>query len=65
MSEEFVLIISLRFDNPASVAESPARQLTYNYLVSMNTGLMLNPFYLCCDWTMGTVPLLETFYDPR
>lgn len=54
-----------RFDNPASVASSPIRQLTYNYLTSVNFWLMLFPCDLCCDWTMGTVPLVETFFDMR
>lgn len=54
-----------RFDNPASVAPSPTRQLTYNYLTSVNFWLLLFPCDLCCDWTMGTVPLVETFFDAR
>uniref|UniRef100_A0A182P8F0 DUF1736 domain-containing protein n=1 Tax=Anopheles epiroticus TaxID=199890 RepID=A0A182P8F0_9DIPT len=56
---------SVRFDNPASVAVTPARQLSYNYLVSVNLWLLLFPCDLCCDWTMGTVPLVESFTDPR
>lgn len=54
-----------RFDNPASVATSPTRQLTYNYLASLNLWLLLFPCDLCCDWTMGTVPLIESVTDPR
>lgn len=54
-----------RFDNPASVAPSPTRQLTYNYLTSVNFWLLLFPCDLCCDWTMGTVPLVENFTDSR
>jgi len=41
------------------------RHLTYNYLVSVNTWLLLYPCDLCCDWTMGTVPLIESWMDPR
>lgn len=55
----------LRFDNPASVAPTPARQLTYNYLVSQNLWLLLFPCNLCCDWTMGTVPIIDSLMDPR
>lgn len=54
-----------RFDNPASVAPTPSRQLTYNYLTSLNLWLLLFPCDLCCDWTMGTVPLIEHFGDVR
>lgn len=57
--------LSDRFDNPASVSATPTRQLSYNYLVSVNLWLLLFPCDLCCDWTMGTVPLVESFSDPR
>lgn len=47
------LPVFTRFDNPASAAESPARQLTYSYLIYLNSWLLLFPCDLCCDWTMG------------
>lgn len=59
------LPVFTRFDNPASVASTPARQLTYHYLISVNLWLLLFPCDLCCDWTMGTVPLVESFFDTR
>ncbi|XP_078582550.1 protein O-mannosyl-transferase TMTC3-like [Branchiostoma floridae x Branchiostoma japonicum] len=59
------LPVFTRFDNPASVSPAPTRQLTFNYLLSINAWLLLFPSELCCDWTMGTVPLVETFSDPR
>ena len=31
----------------------------------MNAWLLLNPSELCCDWTMGTIPLIESFLDVR
>lgn len=61
----FVLIVHIRFDNPASGASFPSRQLTYNYLLPLNTFLLLFPLHLCCDWTMGTVPLVTSLLDPR
>jgi Domain of unknown function (DUF1736) len=54
-----------RFDNPASVSAAPTRQLTYNYLVSVNLRLLLFPNDLCCDWTMGTIDLVKSIYDFR
>ncbi|GFY38254.1 protein O-mannosyl-transferase TMTC3 [Trichonephila inaurata madagascariensis] len=54
-----------RFDNPAAVSASPTRQLTYNYLLAVNAWLLLFPCHLCCDWTMSTVPLVESFWDVR
>ncbi|XP_048404960.1 protein O-mannosyl-transferase TMTC3 isoform X2 [Stegostoma tigrinum] len=59
------LPIFTRFDNPAAVSPSPVRQLTFNYLLPLNGWLLLNPSELCCDWTMGTVPLVESFFDIR
>ncbi|XP_022904598.2 protein O-mannosyl-transferase Tmtc3-like [Onthophagus taurus] len=59
------LPVFTRFDNPASVASTPTRQLTYNYLISVNLWLLLFPCDLCCDWTMGTIPLVESLLDIR
>ena len=59
------LPVFTRFDNPAAAADSPARQLTFNYLAGVNAWLLLTPSNLCCDWTMDTVPLVRGFADPR
>ncbi|XP_017573187.1 protein O-mannosyl-transferase TMTC3 [Pygocentrus nattereri] len=59
------LPVFTRFDNPAAVSSTPARQLTFNYLLPVNGWLLLNPSELCCDWTMGTIPLIESVLDPR
>ncbi|XP_001601753.2 protein O-mannosyl-transferase Tmtc3 [Nasonia vitripennis] len=59
------LPVFTRFDNPASVASTPTRQLTYNYLAAVNLRLLFLPIDLCCDWTMGTIPLIETLLDVR
>ncbi|GBO43883.1 Transmembrane and TPR repeat-containing protein 3, partial [Araneus ventricosus] len=53
------------FDNPAAAAETPTRQLTFNYLIALNSWLLLCPSDLCCDWTMGSVPLVRSWSDPR
>ncbi len=54
-----------RFDNPASASPSPARQLTYAFLTWENLRLLLCPSSLCCDWTMGAIPIVESISDPR
>ncbi|XP_054166364.1 protein O-mannosyl-transferase Tmtc3-like [Oppia nitens] len=54
-----------KFDNPASFEPYPTRQLTYNYLLSLNSWLMLYPFRLCCDWTMKSIVLISDIYDQR
>lgn len=53
------------FDNPASASSFPSRHLTYHYLAVVNGWLMAFPSSLCCDWTMGTVALVDSFLDPR
>ncbi|XP_057693807.1 protein O-mannosyl-transferase TMTC3 isoform X2 [Corythoichthys intestinalis] len=59
------LPVFTRFDNPAAVSPTPTRQLTFNYLLPVNAWLLLNPSDLCCDWTMGTIPLVESALDQR
>lgn len=59
------LPVFTKFDNPAAAAEFPARHLTFNYLLPVNVWLLLNPHNLCCDWTMGSIPLVESVLDYR
>lgn len=59
------LPVFTKFDNPASVAKTPTRQMTFNYLFSINQWLLLFPSPLCCDWTMGSVPLIHSLFDYR
>lgn len=47
------------------MASTPTRQLTYNYLAAVNLRLLFLPTDLCCDWTMGTIPLVESLLDSR
>ncbi|KAG8182833.1 hypothetical protein JTE90_000440 [Oedothorax gibbosus] len=54
-----------RFDNPASSELFPTRHLTHHYLGFLNAWLLLFPSNLCCDWTMGTVPLVTSIFDVR
>lgn len=53
------------FDNPAAHAESPVRQLTFNYLLAFNAWLLLFPNSLACDWSMASIPLVKSFGDIR
>lgn len=59
------LPVFTNFDNPASTSPTPARQLTFNYLLSVNAWLLLNPSQLCCDWTMGTIKVIRSVLDVR
>ncbi len=54
-----------KFDNPASFEPYPTRHLTYNYLLPLNALLLLYPYNLCCDWTMKSIALIESFWDTR
>ena len=59
------LPVFTRFDNPSAAAPSPTKQFTYSYLFGINAWLLLSPCDLCCDWTMNTIPLISSIYDPR
>nr|XP_033809118.1 protein O-mannosyl-transferase TMTC1 [Geotrypetes seraphini] len=53
-------------DNPASF--SPyilTRFLTYSYLLAFNAWLLLAPITQCYDWQVGSIPLVDSFWDTR
>lgn len=59
------LPVFTKFDNPAAVSPFPAKPLTLSYLASLNVWLLLAPCDLLCDWTMNTVPLVNSLRDVR
>ncbi|XP_019385247.1 PREDICTED: transmembrane and TPR repeat-containing protein 4 [Crocodylus porosus] len=53
-------------DNPASFADSLfMRVINYNYYYSLNAWLLLCPWWLCFDWSMGCIPLIKSVSDWR
>lgn len=38
--------------------------LSYNYIYALNSWLLLCPEWLCFDWSMGCIPLVESV-EPR
>ncbi|XP_072556650.1 protein O-mannosyl-transferase TMTC4 isoform X2 [Paramormyrops kingsleyae] len=53
-------------DNPASFQENVfLRAINYHYYYFLNTWLLLCPWWLCFDWSMGCVPLIESALDWR
>ncbi|XP_013379791.1 transmembrane and TPR repeat-containing protein 4-like [Lingula anatina] len=53
-------------DNPHSfVNETMLRVLNYSYLYSINVWLLLCPWWLCFDWSMGCVPVISVYTDLR
>ncbi len=61
----FFLYYNCSHDNPAVALDAPYRQLHWAYLIFVNLWLLLNPSFLCADWTMGTIPSITTVTDPR
>ncbi|XP_033637459.1 protein O-mannosyl-transferase TMTC4-like isoform X1 [Asterias rubens] len=54
------------FDNPASFAEGAiTRMVNYNFIYSINVWLLMVPHWLCFDWSMGCVSLIESTNDVR
>ena len=39
--------------------------INYNYIYCVNLWLLLNPFWLCFDWSMGCIPLINSINDVR
>ncbi|XP_046569558.1 protein O-mannosyl-transferase TMTC4-like [Haliotis rubra] len=53
-------------ENPHSfVNDTISKILNYNYLYAMNSWLLLNPWWLCYDWSMGCVPVITSLDDLR
>ncbi|XP_064638552.1 protein O-mannosyl-transferase TMTC4-like [Lineus longissimus] len=53
-------------DNPHSFVNGTVlRSLNYNYLYAINFLLLLAPWWLCFDWSMGCIPVIESVSDPR
>ncbi|XP_068124093.1 protein O-mannosyl-transferase TMTC4 isoform X2 [Hyperolius riggenbachi] len=53
-------------DNPASFADSLlVRVINYNYYYALNGWLLLCPWWLCFDWSMGCIPLIKSLSDFR
>ena len=61
----FIQLCVYSHDNPAVALTTPYRQLHWLYLVFVNCWLLLTPSFLCADWTMGTIPLINSILDPR
>lgn len=54
------------YDNPAAFANHTlTRVLNYNYLYFMNAWLLINPWMLCFDWSMGCIALITDYTDSR
>jgi len=53
-------------DNPSSFAKSWWQRLAnYNYIYCINAWLLIFPQWLCFDWSMGCIPLIESITDAR
>ncbi|XP_022919207.2 protein O-mannosyl-transferase TMTC4-like [Onthophagus taurus] len=53
-------------DNPASFSNCIfTKVFTYNYIYLINLLLLIWPQWLCFDWSMGCIPLIEEPYDYR
>ncbi|XP_055928422.1 protein O-mannosyl-transferase TMTC4-like [Argiope bruennichi] len=53
-------------DNPASFEENIlVRMINYHYIYSMNVWLLIHPYWLCFDWSMGCIPLIKAINDKR
>ena len=51
--------------NPAMAFETPYRQLHWSHLIFINIWLLLNPWHLCPEYAMDTIPGISSLADPR
>lgn len=53
-------------DNPAShISSLPYRYINFGHLYLLNAFLIVCPIWLCFDWSMGCIPLIESLSDIR
>ncbi|XP_018331584.1 transmembrane and TPR repeat-containing protein 4 isoform X1 [Agrilus planipennis] len=53
-------------DNPTAFSSNTwTKILTFNYIYFLNFILLLWPHWLCFDWSMGCIPLIEKYCDGR
>ena len=45
--------------------ETPYRQLHWSHLIFINIWLLLNPWHLCPEYAMDTIPGISSLADPR
>ena len=62
---EIIFRWSLFLSLSLSLSLSHSRFLTYSYLVAFNIWLLLCPTTLSHDWQEGSIPLVESLWDPR
>lgn len=41
------------------------RTINLSYIYSLNAWLLVNPWWLCFDWSMGCVPVIDSLADAR
>ena len=41
------------------------RMFSFSNIYTFNVWLLLNPYYLCCDWSLGSIPLVHQWNDLR
>ncbi|XP_034841025.1 protein O-mannosyl-transferase TMTC4-like [Maniola hyperantus] len=53
-------------DNPAAFSDNLFTKIaTYNYIYFLNIVLLIWPQWLCYDWSMGSIPLINNALDFR
>ncbi|ESO96049.1 hypothetical protein LOTGIDRAFT_116230, partial [Lottia gigantea] len=53
-------------DNPHSFVDGAIfRAINYIYLYAINIWILINPGWLCFDWSMGCIPVITSFSDYR
>ncbi|XP_057669098.1 protein O-mannosyl-transferase TMTC4-like isoform X1 [Diorhabda carinulata] len=60
-----IIFVQLKFISRFNNLSFFLKVFTYNYIYLLNFLLMLWPQWLCFDWSMGCIPLIENICDIR
>ncbi|XP_062508109.1 protein O-mannosyl-transferase TMTC1-like [Corticium candelabrum] len=45
--------------------DQQTRMLSFGYIHAFNAWLLLCPYSLCCDWSLGSIPLVHSLWDMK
>lgn len=57
--------VSLYMTEPTESSCCSRRMLSFSNIYAHNAWLLLSPSSLCCDWSLGSVPLVTSLTDTK
>ncbi|KAK3745099.1 hypothetical protein QZH41_015084, partial [Actinostola sp. cb2023] len=63
--ESFIARLRLLSIDSSTVDTLDWQVINYNYIYGINLWILVCPWWLCFDWSMGCIPLIKSPTDPR